>query len=71
MTPASEEYQTYKDGCWVSELQSLGIDPKRRNVLNDKEELEGLTDNIKQMLYQDYKTAYSNEAKDDRFDFII
>ena len=41
---------------WLSELQSLGVSPKRRN---DKKELEDLTQNIKQSLHQENKTAYS------------
>lgn len=49
---------------WLQELDSLGITAKRMNELNDKEELANLADNIKQTLYQDYKTAYdSNDDK--------
>ena len=44
------------------ELKSLGIDPKRKNELNNKEELETLVDNVKQSMYQDYKTAYSDKG---------
>jgi len=44
---------------WLSELRSLGVSPKRKNNLNDKKELQDLTENIKQELYQQYKTAYS------------
>ncbi len=44
---------------WLTELRSLGISAKRKNDLNDSKELQDLTDNIKQILYQDYKTAYS------------
>lgn len=46
---------------WLSELRSLGVSPKRRNDLNDKKELQDLTENIKQALYQEYKTAYSGK----------
>jgi hypothetical protein len=61
-----------KKGYWNNELDSLGIEPKRENELNDKEELAALADNIKQARYQDYKTAYSEEEVDDpRFDYII
>ena len=55
-----------KDECperynwWVNELESLGISAaKKKKVLNDKTEIRNLTENIKQTLYQDYKTAYS------------
>lgn len=45
---------------WVNELESLGISTtKKKKVLNDKTEISNLTENIKQTLYQDYKTAYS------------
>jgi len=43
---------------WLSELQSLGVSPKRKNDLNDKKELQNLTENIKQSLYKEYKAAY-------------
>lgn len=46
-------------GWWLNELDSLGIVPKRTNELNDKQEISDLSENIKQILYQDYKTAYS------------
>ncbi|HET6800286.1 MAG TPA: hypothetical protein VFH25_06955 [Nitrososphaeraceae archaeon] len=46
-------------GWWLNELDSLGIIPKKTNELNDKQEISDLSENIKQILYQDYKTAYS------------
>jgi hypothetical protein len=70
--------QSDKKGYWLNELVSLGIQPKRKNDLNDKEELEALADNIKQVHYQDYKTAYDDNDNDDkeeiddpRLDYII
>jgi hypothetical protein len=59
-----------KKGYWNSELDSLCIQPKRENDLNDKEELAALADNIKQAYYQDYKTAYSEKKDDSDFDII-
>lgn len=44
---------------WRGELESLGIEPKARNVLNDNQEIDSLIENIKQTLYQEYKSAYS------------
>jgi hypothetical protein len=44
---------------WISELRSLGVSPKRKNDMNDKKELQDLTENIKQELYHEYKTAYA------------
>ena len=64
-----KERKHNKDYCH-NELDSLGIEPKRENELNDKEELAALTDNIKQEYYQDYKSAYSekDETEDSRLD---
>jgi hypothetical protein len=63
MTPIAEalkkEHPDKKD-YWQNELKSLGIEPKRYNELNDKEELEALAESIKAVYYQDYKTAYSS-----------
>ena len=52
-----------KNGYWRNELDSLGIEPKRKKEeLNDEEELENLADNIKQAMFQDYKVAYSKKG---------
>jgi hypothetical protein len=44
---------------WVAELKSRGTAAKRKNELNDAQELHTLTDNIKETMYQEYKTAHS------------
>jgi hypothetical protein len=49
-----------------TELRSLGIECKRRNEFNDKEELEALATAIKEAYFQDYKTAYDNEDNNQR-----
>ena len=51
-----------KNRYWLNELDSLGIEPKRKTELNDEEELENLADIIKQAMFQDYKIAYSEEG---------
>jgi hypothetical protein len=51
-----------KNHFWQNELDSLGIKPKRKTELNDKEELEKLADIIKQAMFQDYKVAYSEKG---------
>ena len=43
-----------------SELSSLGVDCKRKNELNGKEELEAHATAIKKVYFQDYKTAYDD-----------
>ena len=44
---------------WIEELRSLGVAAKKTNALNNSKELQDLADNIKQTMYQDYKTAYT------------
>lgn len=43
-------------GWWLNELDSLGIRTKKINELNDLQEIRNLAQNIKQALYQDFKT---------------
>ncbi|HEU4443659.1 MAG TPA: hypothetical protein VFR94_03180 [Nitrososphaeraceae archaeon] len=58
-----QQQQQAKNGYWRNELDSLGIEPKQKKELNDnKEELENLADIIKQAMLQDYKVAYSEEG---------
>ena len=42
--------------CSVSELESLGLQTPKLNELNDSYEIEKLVENLKQNLYQDYKS---------------
>ena len=48
-----------KYGWWISELNSLGIKSMRRNDMNDRKEITDLTENIKQALFQEYKTVFA------------
>jgi hypothetical protein len=60
-----EQQQQAKNGYWQNELDSLGIlEPKQKKELNNdnKEELENLSDIIKQAMFQDYKLAYSEKG---------
>ena len=57
-----EQQQQAKDGYRLNELDSLGIEPKRKTELDDAEELENLADIIKQAMFQDYKIAYSEKG---------
>ena len=54
--------QHAKNGYWQNELDSLGIEPKEKKELSDDEELENLSDNIKQAMFQDYELAYSEKG---------
>ena len=44
-----------------TELSSLGIECKRKNEFNDYGELDALATTIKEVYFQDYKTAYSDD----------
>ena len=66
MTPIAAVFKKdfpHKKNFWENELKSLGIESKRENELNDETELEALAEMIKQVYYQDYKTAYSEDNK--------
>ncbi|HEX2169306.1 MAG TPA: hypothetical protein VHF65_03310 [Nitrososphaera sp.] len=67
MTPLIEAFNkehppSHKKEYWQNELESLGIESKRQSELNDGDELEALAENIKQVYYQDYKSAYDEES---------
>ena len=60
-----QQQRQAKNGYWQNELYSLGIlEPKQKKELNNdnKEELENLSDIIKQAMFQDYKLAYSEKG---------
>ena len=67
-TPSRKKEEQQRQGqarnsYWQNELYSLGIvDPKQKKELNDDEELENLSDIIKQAMFQDYKVAYSEKG---------
>jgi hypothetical protein len=56
--------RTEKYSWWLNELNSLGFAVKKANGLNDIREVSSLADNIKQVLFQDYKT-HCNERSED------
>jgi hypothetical protein len=47
----AEQQLHAKNRYWQNELDSLGIEPKRKTELNDEEELEKLADIIKQAMF--------------------
>lgn len=47
---------------WISELESLGIKSKKLNELNDAYEVKNLVENIKQKLFQDFKSSYPDNV---------
>lgn len=48
-----------KEGYWFNELDSLGIHSKRKNELNDRKEVKDLVENVKQVMLQEYRSAYT------------
>ena len=60
----AEQQLRAKNRYWQNELDSLGIEPKRKTELNDEEELENLADIIKQAMFQDYKVAYGEKGNE-------
>lgn len=46
---------------WISELESLGIKSEKLNEMNDVYEVKNLVENIKQTLFQDFKSCYQKE----------
>ena len=53
------------------ELESLGINVKKINDLNDLQEIENLIENIKQTYFQHYKTCYDDRRKEGEMDCMI
>ena len=67
MAPVDEAFKKErpdKKEYWQNELKSLGIQPNRQNELNDKEELQALAEIIKEVYFQDYKTAYGGNINE-------
>ena len=59
ISEAFKEEHLHRKEYWQNELESLGIKSKRQSELNDDDELEALAENIKQVYFQDYKTAFA------------
>jgi hypothetical protein len=54
---AKDNEKSQKVNWWINELDSLGI--KQEEESNKGQELENLTDDIKQKFIYDYKACYS------------
>jgi hypothetical protein len=76
-TTATKEKESEEEAAdyFQDELSSLAIECKRPNEFNDKEELQALTTAIKEVYFQDYKTAYNDtsdtEIDQSHFDHLI
>jgi len=56
---ATRDEHPERYGWWLNELESLGISTQKRNELNDLSEISTLTENIKLILYRQYKLRFS------------
>ena len=63
-TSIKKEFPEKYSWWWLNELDSLGLAVKKANDLNDIREVSSLADNIKQVLFQDYKTRFNQETED-------
>jgi hypothetical protein len=62
------------ENYWEDEVSTLAIECKRKNELNDDDELEALATSMKEVYFQDYKTAYDDshgEIDRSHFEYII
>ena len=50
-----------KYGGWLNELESLGVNAKRKEELNYLSEVSALTGNVKKLFYEDYQTAFNEK----------
>ena len=57
MSAKKEHPENY--GWWINELDSLGIKRIKRNDMKDRKEITDMTENIKQTLFEEYKTVYN------------
>jgi hypothetical protein len=58
-TNAKDNEKFQRVNWWINELDSLGMKKSRQEESNKGQELEDLTDNIKQKFIYDYKASYS------------
>ena len=57
---ATKRENVQKNSWWINELDSLGVSVKIRNELNNIQEISSFAENLKQIFYQAYKDAYSD-----------
>jgi len=44
---------------WLNELESLGVNTRHKGELNDLTEASALTENLKQLFYEEYHRAFN------------
>jgi hypothetical protein len=58
MDMATKDEHPERYGWWINELNSLGIEPKRINEMDDLQELCNITQRLKETFFQYYKSSY-------------
>jgi hypothetical protein len=48
-----------KYSWWLNELESLGVNARHKGELNDLTEASALTENLKQLFYEEYHRAFN------------
>jgi hypothetical protein len=46
---------------WLNELESLGVSAKHKEDINDLPEASALTENLKQLFYEEYQRAFNED----------
>ena len=46
---------------WLNELESPGVNAKHKEDINDLQEASALTENLKQLFYEEYQRAFNED----------
>ena len=46
---------------WLNELESLGVNAKHKEDINDLQEASALTESLKQLFYEEYQRAFNED----------
>ena len=46
---------------WLNELESLGVNATHKEDINDLQEASALTENLKQLFYEEYQRAFNED----------
>lgn len=53
--------QPERQGWWLNELESLGVNTKHKEELGDLAIASALTEYLKQLFYEEYQRAFNEE----------
>ena len=74
MVMATKDEHPERYGWWINELNSLGIERKTINEMDDLQELCNITQRLKETFFQYYKSSYNeihkeNEEETDNYNY--